>query len=71
MNRQHFQHAASENSPRISPIRSKTGKAKSRSGRRWGAGWLHSDGRGISLQLAAMPLDGRITLRVNQPKDKK
>ena len=36
-----------------------------------GGGWAHSDGRGITLQLAAMPLDGRITLRVNQPKEKK
>jgi hypothetical protein len=35
-----------------------------------GAAWSHSDGKGFSLQLDAMPLDGRITLRVNQPKKK-
>jgi len=35
-----------------------------------GGAWSHADGRGYTLQLATMPLDGRITLRVAQPKKK-
>jgi len=35
-----------------------------------GGAWAHADGRGMTLQLAAMPLDGRITLRVTEPKEK-
>jgi hypothetical protein len=35
-----------------------------------GGAWAHADGRGFTLQLALMPLDGRITLRVAQPKKK-
>lgn len=31
---------------------------------RIGAAWAHADGQGFSLQLDAVPLDGRITLRV-------
>jgi hypothetical protein len=30
---------------------------------RIGAAWPHKDGRGFSLQLDAVPLDGRIALR--------
>jgi hypothetical protein len=37
---------------------------------RIGGAWTHSDGNGLTLQLASMPLSGRITLRVNQPKKK-
>jgi hypothetical protein len=33
-----------------------------------GGAWAHADGRGFTLQLAAMPLDGRITMRAAQPK---
>jgi hypothetical protein len=36
-----------------------------------GGAWSHADGRGMTLQLAAMPLDGRITLRVTPPKKPK
>jgi hypothetical protein len=36
---------------------------------RIGAAWPHKDGRGFSLQLDAVPLDGRIALReVGDPK---
>ena len=35
---------------------------------RIGGAWAHSDGNGFTLQLASLPLTGRITLRVNQPK---
>jgi len=28
-----------------------------------GAGWLHRDGNGISIELFAQPLDGRLVLR--------
>lgn len=31
---------------------------------RIGSAWPHADGQGFSIQIEAMPLDGRITLRV-------
>lgn len=31
---------------------------------RIGAAWLHADGQGLTVQLDAVPLDGRVTLRV-------
>lgn len=31
---------------------------------RIGSAWPHSDGKGFSLQLDVVPLDGRITLRI-------
>jgi hypothetical protein len=31
---------------------------------RTGAAWPHQDGKGFNLQLSAIPLDGRLTLRV-------
>jgi hypothetical protein len=31
---------------------------------RIGAAWAHTDGKGFNIQLEAVPLDGRITLRV-------
>ncbi len=31
---------------------------------RVGAAWAQKDGRGFNIQLDAVPLDGRITLRV-------
>jgi len=31
---------------------------------RIGAAWPHQDGNGFSIQLSAVPLDGRLTLRV-------
>jgi len=33
---------------------------------RIGAAWPHKDGKGFNIQLATMPLDGRITLRVQE-----
>jgi hypothetical protein len=30
-----------------------------------GAAWPHKDGKGFSIQLEGMPLDGRISLRAN------
>jgi len=35
---------------------------------RVGAAWAHGDGKGFSIQLDAVPLDGRITLRVASEK---
>ncbi|HEY3861555.1 MAG TPA: hypothetical protein VGO59_06665 [Verrucomicrobiae bacterium] len=29
-----------------------------------GSAWAHKDGKGLNVQLHAMPFDGRITLRV-------
>jgi hypothetical protein len=31
---------------------------------RIGAAWPHADGKGFNIQIEAVPLDGRITLRV-------
>ena len=31
---------------------------------RIGAAWAHKDGKGLSIQLDCIPLDGRITLRI-------
>lgn len=31
---------------------------------RIGAAWAHADGNGFNIQIEAVPLDGRITLRV-------
>ena len=36
---------------------------------RIGAAWAQKDGKGFSIQLDAVPLDGRITIRV--PSEKK
>lgn len=30
---------------------------------RLGAAWAHNDGKGFSIQLESLPLDGRISLR--------
>ncbi|MBI1380953.1 MAG: hypothetical protein GC161_07695 [Planctomycetaceae bacterium] len=31
---------------------------------RLGSAWAHADGQGFSIQVDAVPLDGRLTLRV-------
>ena len=37
---------------------------------RIGAAWQHKDGKGFSLQLDVVPLDGKVSLRVvNETKD--
>lgn len=36
---------------------------------RIGSAWAHSDGKGFNIQLDAVPLDGRVTLRL--PDEKK
>ena len=35
---------------------------------RIGVAWVHKDGKGFSLQVDVVPLDGRITLRVASEK---
>lgn len=35
---------------------------------RIGAAWAHADGKGFGVQLDAVPLDGRISLRVATEK---
>ena len=40
---------------------------------RWleiGAAWVHKDGKGFDVTLEALPVDGRLVLRLNEPKDK-
>ncbi len=36
---------------------------------RIGSAWSHADGKGFNIQLDAMPLDGRITLRTVEDKN--
>ncbi len=31
---------------------------------RIGSAWAHADGNGVNIQLDAVPLDGRVTLRL-------
>jgi hypothetical protein len=35
---------------------------------RIGSAWAHADGAGFNIQIEAVPLDGRITLRVATEK---
>lgn len=35
---------------------------------RIGSAWAHGDGKGFTVQIDAVPLDGRITLRVSSDK---
>ena len=35
---------------------------------RIGGAWPHSDGQGFNIQLDALPIDGRITLRIPTEK---
>jgi len=37
---------------------------------RIGGAWPHSDGQGFNIQLDALPIDGRITLRIPSEKDR-
>lgn len=37
---------------------------------RIGAAWEHNDGKGLNIQVDAVPLDGRITLRVPSEEPK-
>ena len=34
-----------------------------------GAAFAHKDGKGFNIQLRALPLDGKLVLRVPEPKD--
>lgn len=33
-----------------------------------GSAWTHADGKGFNIQVDLIPRDGRLTLRVNEPK---
>lgn len=35
-----------------------------------GAAWPHKDGKGFDLTLSALPTDGRVVVRLNEPKTK-
>lgn len=37
---------------------------------RIGAAWAHADGKGFSIQIETLPLDGRIALRLPSEKTK-
>lgn len=36
-----------------------------------GAAWINKDGKGLSVQLHALPVDGRFVLRINDKKKAK
>ncbi len=36
-----------------------------------GAAFAHNDGKGFSVILEAFPVDGRLTIRRSEPKEKK
>lgn len=35
-----------------------------------GSAWLHKDGKGFDLNLEALPVSGRVVIRLNEPKPK-
>ncbi len=35
-----------------------------------GVAWLHKDGKGFDLDLQALPVMGRVVVRLNEPKKK-
>lgn len=35
---------------------------------RIGVAWLHKDGKGFDVSLEALPVNGRVVLRLNTPK---
>lgn len=35
-----------------------------------GAAWPHKDGKGFDIALSALPTDGRLVVRLNEPKTK-
>ena len=45
------------------------GKEKASFWTRVGAAWAHNDGKGFNVSLDALPLDGRIVLRVVAEKN--
>ncbi len=36
-----------------------------------GVAWLHKDGEGFDVILDAVPVEGRLVVRVNKPKESK
>jgi hypothetical protein len=38
---------------------------------RIGSAWAHKDGKGFNIQIDTVPLDGSVTLRVPEQKDRK
>lgn len=48
----------------------KEGKDKKAIWQRIGAVWAHKDGQGFRIQLDSYPVDGRIEVRVNKPKER-
>lgn len=53
----------------VKPFTDKDGKEKGR----WleiGSVWTHDDGKGFEVRLEALPTDGRIVIRRDEPKPK-
>ena len=36
---------------------------------RVGVAWMHADGEGFNIELASIPVDGRVTLRKRKERD--
>ncbi|MBX3357332.1 MAG: hypothetical protein KF745_02780 [Phycisphaeraceae bacterium] len=45
-----------------------TGEQKKSFWTRIGSAWAHADGKGFNVQVECVPLDGRLTLRVDSEK---
>jgi len=55
---------------RVSIQCTSTGSGRSAKWIEIGAAWAHDDAKGYNLILNAFPINGQITLRVNEPKPK-
>jgi hypothetical protein len=61
--------AATTNAPSHLAYQVKNRDGKKAIWTRIGSAWPHADGEGFNIVLDAMPIDGKITLRVPAEKD--
>jgi hypothetical protein len=54
------------NKPAYTAYHVRDGKGEKGFFTRIGAAWPNADGKGFNVQLDAVPLDGRVTLRLNE-----
>jgi hypothetical protein len=59
---------AASNAPTLVAYQVRDGENEKSFWTRIGSAWSHKDGKGFTVQLDAIPLDGRITLR--RPEEK-
>jgi hypothetical protein len=53
----------------VREFKSETGEVDS-SWSRIGSAWQHKDGKGLNITLDAVPVSGRVVLRLSEPKKK-